>query len=303
MPAVRRAGGQNAARHARDQAFEARSSAFEDRANLLWRAGSYNRPVPSYGSLNRMLLLGCIADDFTGATDLANALVAGGLPTELRLGIPERPAEPGDAPRAVVLALLSRTAPVAEAVRDSVAAARWLMAGGARRLYFKVCSTFDSTARGNIGQVGDALYALQRQREAVLVCPAFPTNGRTVYRGHLFVGDLLLSDSPMRHHPLTPMTDASLVRVLGSQTQEQVGLVGLPVVREGAAAVRQAAAALGAAGTRYAVADAVDDADLLVLARAAVDASLVVAGSGIGALLPTAYREAALISSAQAAPR
>jgi hypothetical protein len=132
MPAVRRAGGQNAARHARDQAFEARSSAFEDRANLLWRAGSYNRPVPSYGSLNRMLLLGCIADDFTGATDLANALVAGGLPTELRLGIPERPAEPGDAPRAVVLALKSRTAPVAEAVRDSVAAARWLMAGGAR---------------------------------------------------------------------------------------------------------------------------------------------------------------------------
>ena len=247
-----------------------------------------------------MLLLGCVADDFTGATDLANALVVGGLPTELRLGVPERPAEPSATPRAVVLALKSRTAPVADAVRDSVAAARWLMAGGAARLYFKVCSTFDSTAKGNIGPVADALFALQPQREAVLVCPAFPTNGRTVYRGHLFVGDLLLSDSPMRHHPLTPMTDASLVRVMGSQTPEKVGLVALPVVREGAGAVRLAAAALGAAGTRYAVADAVDDADLLVLARAIVDASLVVAGSGIGALLPAAYREAALISAAQA---
>jgi len=247
-----------------------------------------------------MLLLGCVADDFTGATDLANALVAGGLPTELRLGVPDRPAEPSAAPRAVVLALKSRTAPVAEAVRDSVAAARWLIAGGTARLYFKVCSTFDSTARGNIGQVADALYALQAQREAVLVCPAFPTNGRTVYRGHLFVGDLLLSDSPMRHHPLTPMTDASLVRVMASQTAEKVGLIALPVVREGAAAVRHAAAALGAAGTRYAVADAVTDADLLALARAALDAPLVVAGSGIGALLPAAYREAALLGAAQA---
>ena len=185
-------------------------------------------------------------------------------------------------------------------MRESLAALRAGSRPAARRQYFfKYCSTFDSHREGNIGPVADALCDALRRDFTWSARPSRPTAAPSI-KGHLFVGDLLLSDSRMRHHPLTPMTDASLVRVIGSQTPENVGLVALPVVREGAGAVRLAAAALGAAGTRYAVADAVDDADLLVLARAIVDASLVVAGSGIGALLPAAYREAALTSAAQA---
>jgi uncharacterized protein YgbK (DUF1537 family) len=174
------------------------------------------------------LLLGCIADDFTGATDLANTLVRNGMRTIQIIGVPDGLELPADAD-AIVIALKSRTAPVAEAVGQSVASCRWLQQVGARQIYFKYCSTFDSTDEGNIGPVVDALRA-ELKTDFATICPAFPETGRTIYLGHLFVGDVLLSDSPMRNHPLTPMTDANLVRVLGRQTKAPVGLV--PIGRD-----------------------------------------------------------------------
>ena len=207
---------------------------------------------------------------------------------------------------AVVVALKSRTAPVDEAVAQSLAACRWLRAGGARQVYFKVCSTFDSTPRGNIGPVAEALMdALAQDPPAgtapgfAIVTPAFPENGRTVYKGHLFVGDVLLSDSPMRHHPLTPMTDANLVRVMQAQlARSRCGLIEHRTVARGAQAVRERIAALRAEGLAYAVADAVGDADLHVLAQASQDLALVVAGSGLAIGIPALH---GLAPSAQAA--
>jgi uncharacterized protein YgbK (DUF1537 family) len=251
------------------------------------------------------MLLGCIADDFTGATDLANNLVRAGMRVVQTIGVPGE--HPGKHPGAevdpaqvdaVVVALKSRTAPVAEAVAQSLAACRWLRARGAQQVYFKVCSTFDSTAAGNIGPVAEALRA-ELGVGIAIVTPAFPETGRTVYKGHLFVGDVLLSDSPMRHHPLTPMTDANLVRVLQAQlAATRCGLLERRTVAQGAAAARARLAALQAEGFAFAVADAVDDADLHVLADAAQDAALVVAGSGLAIGIPARHGFA---PSAQAA--
>ncbi len=232
------------------------------------------------------LLLGCIADDFTGATDLANNLVRGGMRVVQTIGVP---AVPIDGVDAVVVALKSRTAPVAAAVADSLAAARWLRAQGAAQIYFKVCSTFDSTPQGNIGPVAEALLD-ETGADFALVTPAFPEAGRTVFKGHLFVGDLLLSDSPMRQHPLTPMTDANLVRVLQAQCRRaQVGLIDHRTVARGAGAVRERFAALRAEGRTLAIADAVSDADLHVLAQAAQSLKLVVAGSGLAIGMPALH--------------
>ncbi|MFO0994520.1 MAG: four-carbon acid sugar kinase family protein, partial [Hyphomicrobiales bacterium] len=180
------------------------------------------------------LLLGCIADDFTGATDLASMLTRAGMRTVQVIDVPK----PGDAvpeADAIVVALKSRTIPAAEAVAQSLAACRWLKAAGAKQFFFKYCSTFDSTDKGNIGPVADALLA-ELGDDFSIVCPAYPENGRSIYLGHLFVGQQLLSDSPMRNHPLTPMTDSNLVRVMGRQTPAKVGLVALPTIRAGAAA-------------------------------------------------------------------
>lgn len=229
------------------------------------------------------LLLGCIADDFTGATDLANNLVRGGMRVVQTIGVPQTPVAGVDA---VVVALKSRTAPVAQAVAESVAAARWLQAQGAPQVYFKVCSTFDSTPQGNIGPVAEALLEACGA-DFALVTPAFPETGRTVFKGHLFVGDLLLSDSPMRHHPLTPMTDANLVRVLQAQCRRaRVGLIEHRVAARGADAVREHIARLRAEGISLAIADAVDDTDLHVLAQASASLRLVVAGSGLAIGIP-----------------
>jgi uncharacterized protein YgbK (DUF1537 family) len=229
------------------------------------------------------LALGVIADDFTGATDVANNLVRAGMRVVQTIGVPAGAVEGVDA---VVVALKSRTAPVDEAVAQSLAAGRWLRAQGARQLYFKVCSTFDSTPRGNIGPVAEALMTLTGATR-VPVTPAFPENGRTVYQGHLFVGEALLSDSPMRQHPLTPMTDANLVRWLQAQlARERVGLIEHAVLARGAAAVAERAAALEAAGRRLFVVDAVDNAALHALAEAAAGWPLVVAGSGLAIGLP-----------------
>src|SRR3712207_226902 len=175
------------------------------------------------------LLIGCIADDFTGATDLASTLVKGGMTTVQVIGVPDGPLPEADA---VVVALKSRTAPAEQAVAESLAACEALLAAGARQVFFKYCSTFDSTDAGNIGPVADAL-ARRLDCGFALANPAFPTNGRTVYQGHLFVGSALLSESGMENHPLTPMRDANLVRVLGRQTDGAVGLVPFATVEQG----------------------------------------------------------------------
>ena len=173
--------------------------------------------------MNTHPVLGCIADDFTGATDLANNLVRGGMRTVQTIGVPADAGAPVEA-QAVVVALKSRTIPAAQAVAQSLAALRWLRSQGVAQIYFKYCSTFDSTPQGNIGPVTEALLdALHGPGQGfTIVCPAFPQNQRTVYQGHLFVGDVLLSDSGMRQHPLTPMTDANLVRVMQAQTRRRV---------------------------------------------------------------------------------
>jgi uncharacterized protein YgbK (DUF1537 family) len=244
------------------------------------------------------LVLGCIADDFTGATDLANTLARGGLATVQLNGVPavDRPVPPAEA---LVVALKSRTAPVAEAVDRSLRALAWLRAHGAPQILFKVCSTFDSTDAGNIGPVADALAEALGAR-ITIVCPAFPANGRTVYQGHLFVGSQLLSDSPMRDHPLTPMCDADLVRVLGRQSSARVGLVPWSVVTRGDAAVRDALQALQRNGFRHAIADALSDADLRTLGRAARDLPLLVGGSGIALGLPDNARAQGLVAARDA---
>ena len=239
------------------------------------------------------MLLGCIADDFTGATDLANMLVRAGMRTVQTIGVPDADGVDGD-PDAVVVALKSRTTPAAEAVERSLAALSWLKRGGARQFYFKYCSTFDSTDEGNIGPVADALLDALGARFTI-ACPAFPVNGRTIYRGHLFVGDVLLSDSPMRDHPLTPMRDANLVRVLGRQTRRRVGLVPQDVVRLGAGAIRDRFARLQADGVAHAVVDAIADDDLMAIGAACGDLELVTAGSGIALGLPQNFRAAGLL--------
>lgn len=232
------------------------------------------------------MILGVIADDFTGATDVASMLVRAGLRTVQTIGVPQDGIPPEVAAAdAVVVALKSRTTPAAEAVADSLAALRWLQAAGARQFYFKVCSTFDSTPDGNIGPVADALMQALGTAQT-LVCPAFPENGRTVFRGHLFVGDELLSDSGMRHHPLTPMTDSNLVRWLQRQSPRRVGLLRHDVVARGAAAVSGRLAALQAEGVAHVVADAVDNDALRTLAEGAAHLPLWVAGSGLALGLP-----------------
>lgn len=232
------------------------------------------------------MILGLVADDFTGATDVASMLVRAGMRTVQVIGVPEGAAPPEA--DAVVVALKSRTTPAAQAVADSLAALRWLQQAGARQFYFKVCSTFDSTPAGNIGPVAEALMDALHADFAI-ACPAFPENGRTVFRGHLFVGDQLLSDSGMRHHPLTPMTDANLVRVLQSQARAGVGLVRHDTVALGAEAVRTRFEALRGEGVRLAIADAIADADLRVLAEACAGLPLIVAGSGVALGLPAVY--------------
>ena len=233
------------------------------------------------------MILGVIADDFTGATDVASMLVRAGMRTVQTIGIPQGALPPEVAAAdAVVVALKSRTSPVAEAVADSLAALRWLRAAGARQFYFKVCSTFDSTPTGNIGPVAEALMAALGTEQS-LVCPAFPENGRTMFRGHLFVGDELLSDSGMRNHPLTPMSDSNLVRWMQRQSQRRVGLLRHDVVAHGAAAVTERLAALRAEGVAHVVADAVDNEALRALAAGAANLPLWVAGSGLALGLPS----------------
>jgi len=225
------------------------------------------------------VLIGAVADDITGATDLCLMLSRAGLHTVQVMGVPEAADALPDAD-AVVIALKSRTIPAAAAVEMSLAAAHILLAARTEQLLFKYCSTFDSTDDGNIGPVAEALMALTGCA-LTIACPAFPANERTVYKGHLFVGDRLLSESPMKDHPLTPMRDSDLVRVLGRQTQLPVGLLPAATIAQGAGPVRRAFATAQTAGFRILIADTLTDADLLTLGEACFDMPLVTGGSGI----------------------
>ena len=239
------------------------------------------------------IVLGAIADDFTGATDLANNLVRGGMRCVQLIGVPKSGLaellENSGTVDAVVIALKSRACPAEQAVRDSLEALAWLQQEGARQYFFKYCSTFDSTDSGNVGPVSEALLERLEAPLTVMV-PAFPVNGRTVYQGHLFVGDRLLSESGMQHHPLNPMHDADLVRVLARQSRHPVGLLPWQTLRQGAEAARMHLDAQADLGVRQVVCDTLSDADLERLAEAVVDLPLVTGGSGLGQALPVQYR-------------
>ncbi|WP_299705423.1 3-oxo-tetronate kinase [uncultured Tateyamaria sp.] len=230
--------------------------------------------------------LGCIGDDFTGSSDLANTLAKEGMRTTQYTGVPAGDADPSV--EAGVVALKSRSIDPAEAVAKSLEALDWLRAQGCTQFFFKYCSTFDSTPEGNIGPVADALTeALDAHR--VIVCPAFPGTGRSVYQGHLFVNDVLLSESGMQNHPLTPMTDPDLRRWLAPQTRYDVGHVAAASVFAGADAIRGALQAEHEAGKRHIVVDAIRDEDLRAIGAAARDLPLITGGSGVALGLPANF--------------
>jgi uncharacterized protein YgbK (DUF1537 family) len=235
------------------------------------------------------MLLGAIADDFTGASDLANTLAKGGMATTQFVGVPAGNA-PGDC-EAGVVALKTRSIAPEEAIRQSLEAADWLKAQGCEQFLFKYCSTFDSTPEGNIGPVAEAL--LDRLgADLAVVCPVFPATGRRLFMGHLFVGDKLLSESGMEKHPLTPMTDPNIRRWLRLQTKGEVGLITLDTVRAGGQKLAEAFEAERRKGVRLVVTDAVADSDLMALGAALARHRLVTGGSGIALGLPENFRRA-----------
>ncbi len=232
------------------------------------------------------ILLGCIADDFTGASDLANNLVRAGMRVVQTIGTPSGALDAEV--DAVVVALKSRTIAPSEAVAQSLQALAWLQAQGAQQIYFKYCSTFDSTPAGNIGPVTEALMEALGT-DFTIATPAFPDNQRSVFKGHLFVGEVLLNESGMQNHPLTPMTDANLVRVLQAQTRRKVGLIDYRVVARGEAAIRARIAQLREQGVSLAVVDALSNDDLLRLGPALKGMPLLTAGSGVAIALPSNF--------------
>ena len=231
------------------------------------------------------ITLGCIADDFTGATDLANMLVKGGLKTIQLLGTPSKN-DVVPSVDAVIIALKTRTIPVEDAIEQSLQAMNWLKNAGAKQFFFKYCSTFDSTDEGNIGPVIDALMA-GLETQFTIACPAFPETERTIFKGHLFVGDKLLSDSPMKDHPLTPMMDSNLVSTLSRQTSQKVGLVEYTNISGGPSEIRKAFNQLQKEGVAIAVTDVLNDEHLYFLGEAVKDFRLITGGSGIALGLPS----------------
>ncbi len=242
------------------------------------------------------MLLGCIADDLTGATDLALMLTRSGMRTVQVMGVP-KPDAYFDGFDAVVVALKSRTNPASEAITWSLQAADVLLARGAKQIFFKYCSTFDSTADGNIGPVAEGLIE-KLGDEIAIACPAFPANKRSIYMGNLFVGDVLLAESPMKDHPLTPMRDSNLVRVLQGQTKRPVGLVPFATVDQGRDAIRSAFEALAKAGKRFCVVDAITDRHLMEIGAAVADHKLITGGSGVAMGLPANYIAKGLMKAA-----
>ncbi|WP_413718253.1 3-oxo-tetronate kinase [Silicimonas sp. MF1-12-2] len=232
------------------------------------------------------MLLGCIGDDFTGSSDLANTLAKQGMRTVQYTGVPDGPAA-ADV-QAGVVALKSRSIEPGKAVAQSLAALEWLRAQGCEQIFFKYCSTFDSTREGNIGPVADAL-AEALDAHKVIVCPAFPGTGRSIYQGHLFVNDRLLNESGMQNHPLTPMTDADIRRWLAYQTRYEVGHVAARDVFAGAGQIAEALEREHLAGKRHIVVDAIRDADLVEIGRAAKGLPLITGGSGVALGLPANF--------------
>lgn len=242
------------------------------------------------------MLIGAIADDFTGASDLANTLARNGMTAELFVGVPAG----GATAQAGVVALKTRSVTPHEAVRQSLEAVDWLRSQGAEQIFFKYCSTFDSTPEGNIGPVAEAL-SQSLDAGISVVCPVFPATGRTLYQGHLFVGDRLLNESGMEKHPLTPMTDPDIRRWLRRQTRCEVAPVSHATVRQGTLAIAAALAEAEAQGAKLAVVDAVTDDDLRAIGRAVDGAKLVTGGSGIAIGLPENFRRAGRLDDAGAA--
>lgn len=243
------------------------------------------------------MLIGSVADDLTGASDLANTLARSGMRTLQSVGLPRGAAPACDA---LVVGLKTRSIDPQDAVAQSLEACRWLRAQGARQILFKYCSTFDSTKEGNIGPVAAALME-ETGSPYTIFCPAFPANRRTIFQGHLFVGDRLLSESGMQNHPLTPMTDPDLRRWLGHQSAVAVGLADLAEVRKGAASLRAAFARIAREGQRFIVVDAVSDEDLIVIGEACAGLSLVTGGSGVALGLPANFRREGALSAKPAA--
>lgn len=234
------------------------------------------------------MLIGVIADDFTGASDIGVTLAKGllnegGLNTALYMGIPDSPAAVHI--DAGVIALKSRSLPANEAVAASLAACDWLVAQGCQQIIFKYCSTFDSTPEGNIGPVAEAL-AARLNASGVVVCPAFPDMGRTLYQGHLFVGEKLLHESGMEHHPLTPMTDPDVRRLLSQQAKGSQGFVAWQAVQKGRLFLEEALAQQSAAGHTLVVVDAITNGDLITIGSACMGAKLVTGGSAVAQALP-----------------
>lgn len=236
------------------------------------------------------LVLGCIADDFTGATDLAALLSRSGLPVSLRIGVPKAKRDESDPAVIEVIALKCRTAPVQAAIEQAREALTWLKEAGATRFFWKYCSTFDSTSEGNIGPIAEMLMAQTDARQTIY-CPAFPENGRSVFMGHLFVGEQLLSDSPMKDHPLTPMRDSNLARLLSPQVRGTVGLANRNVISKGSASLQTRLQQLQETGVAHVIVDAISDDDLRTIAAAAVDIPLLTGGSAIAGQLPHLYIE------------
>ncbi len=232
------------------------------------------------------MLLGCIADDFTGASDLANTLASAGMAVVQYSGVPERAAEVSI--EAGVIALKSRSIPKHDAIVQSLKALEWLQSQGCQQFFFKYCSTFDSTPDGNIGPVAEALASVLGV-DQVIFCPAFPGAGRAVFQGHLFVKDQLLSDSPMKDHPLTPMRDSDLRQVLSRQSNAAVGHVPMAVVGQGERAIRKALVNEAREGRNLIVVDAIHDENLLAIGAAAKGLRLVTGGSGVAKGLPANF--------------
>jgi 3-dehydrotetronate 4-kinase len=241
------------------------------------------------------LALGCIADDYTGASDLANTLTRCGLRTVQTIGVPSDDLKLPEVD-AVVVSLKSRSIEAGLAVARSGAAEKWLRGRGADHVLFKICSTFDSTDAGNIGPVMDALRA-DSGDAIVLVTPAFPETGRTVYQGNLFVGAVPLNESPLKDHPLNPMHDSNLVRVLARQSESKVGLVDLADIARGPDAVRARLADLSGKGIGAAIADAVFERDLQTIGAVALDHRVSVGASGLGLGLARALVVSAKVKS------
>lgn len=244
--------------------------------------------------------LGVIADDFTGATDIASFLVQNGLPTIQFNGVPQ--GHDDVSAQAIVISLKSRSCPAQQAIDQSLAALAWLQQQGCDRFYFKYCSTFDSTEHGNIGPVTDALLAALGETQTV-ISPSLPVNGRTVYQGYLFVADQLLSESGMRHHPVTPMTDSNLVRLMTRQAKGQAAVINAAQLDKGAEAVRKQLGELKAQGINYVVLDALNEQHLLTQGEALKETVLVTGGSGLAIGIARAWATQQQNSDAEQAGR